>query len=76
MFRVVLARFLALIPLLLGVSFVSFLLIHLAPGSFVDRLRLDPGIPPSTVEALVNRLEVETETEVREEIQEALEVSN
>ena len=55
MFRVVLARFLALIPLLLGVSFVSFLLIHLAPGSFVDRLRLDPGIPPSTVEALVNR---------------------
>ncbi len=55
MFRVVLARVLALIPLLLGVSFVSFLLIHLAPGSFVDRLRLDPGIPPSTVEALVNR---------------------
>jgi len=37
------------------VSFVSFLLIHLAPGSFVDRLRLDPGFPPSTVEALVDR---------------------
>ena len=55
MFRVVLARFLTFIPLLLGVSFVSFLLIQLAPGSFVDRLRLDPGIPPSTVEALVNR---------------------
>ena len=55
MFRVVLARVLALSPLLLGVSLVSFLLIHLAPGSFVDRLRLDPGIPPSTVEALVNR---------------------
>src|SRR3989304_1153230 len=55
MFRLVLARLLALIPLLLGVSFVSFLLIHLAPGSFVDRLRLDPGIPPSTIEALVVR---------------------
>ncbi len=55
MFRVVFARLLGLIPLLLGVSFVSFLLIHLAPGSFVDRLRLDPGIPPSTLEALVNR---------------------
>lgn len=34
---------------------MSFLLIHLAPGSFVDRLRLDPSFPPSTVDALVNR---------------------
>lgn len=55
MFRVVFARLLALVPLLLGVSFVSFLLLDLAPGSFVDRLRIDPGIPPSTVEALVQR---------------------
>ena len=55
MVRVVLTRLLALVPLLLGVSFVSFLLIQAAPGSFVDRLRLDPGIPPSTVEALVSR---------------------
>jgi peptide/nickel transport system permease protein len=55
MVRVVLRRLVALVPLLLGVSFVSFLLIQAAPGSFVDRLRLDPGIPPSTVEALVNR---------------------
>lgn len=55
MLRLVLARALALIPLLLGVSLVSFLLLDLAPGSFVDRLRLDPGIPPSTFEALVER---------------------
>jgi peptide/nickel transport system permease protein len=45
----------AAVPLLLAVSFLSFLLLHLAPGSFVDRLRLDPGIPTSTVDALVNQ---------------------
>jgi peptide/nickel transport system permease protein len=50
-----LRRLLAAIPLLLGVSFFSFLLLHLAPGSFVDRLRLDPSIPPSTIDALVGR---------------------
>jgi peptide/nickel transport system permease protein len=55
MFRVAAARLLSAAPLLLGVSFVSFLLLHLAPGSFVDRLRLDPGIPPSTIDALVSR---------------------
>ncbi len=55
MFRMALRRLLAAIPLLFGVSFFSFLLLHLAPGSFVDRLRLDPGIPPSTIEALVSR---------------------
>ena len=55
MFRVAASRLLSAVPLLLGVSFVSFLLLHLAPGSFVDRLRLDPGIPPSTIDALVSR---------------------
>jgi peptide/nickel transport system permease protein len=51
----VLARFASAVPLLVGVSLVSFLLLHLAPGTFVDRLLLDPAIPQETVELLENR---------------------
>jgi peptide/nickel transport system permease protein len=53
--RVVLSRVLAAVPLLLGVSLISFLLLHLAPGSFMDRFRLDPRIPEQTLEVLVQR---------------------
>lgn len=46
------ARIAAAVPLLFGVSLVSFLLLQLAPGSFIDRFRLDPGIPEQTIELL------------------------
>jgi len=37
---------------LVGVSFLTFLLAAAAPGSFVDELRLDPRISPETIDAM------------------------
>ena len=37
---------------LLGVSFLTFVLAGAAPGSFVDELRLDPRVSPETIEAM------------------------
>ncbi len=53
--RIALARILTAVPLLIGVSLVSFLLLHLAPGSFIDRFRLDPAIPEATIDLLNRR---------------------
>ncbi|HTO89523.1 MAG TPA: ABC transporter permease [Candidatus Sulfotelmatobacter sp.] len=48
----VLRRFLQLIPLLLGISAVTFLLLHLAPGSFLDQAAEDPTVTAARLEAL------------------------
>jgi peptide/nickel transport system permease protein len=40
------------IPVLLGVSILSFLIISAAPGDFLDAFRLNPAISPSTVHRL------------------------
>jgi len=40
---------------LIGVSALSFLLAGAAPGSFVDELKLDPRISPTTISALRDR---------------------
>lgn len=53
--RVILTRVASAVPLLLGVSLVSFLLLQLAPGSFIDRLRLDPAVPAQTLDLLSSR---------------------
>ena len=37
---------------LLGVTFLSFLIIKLAPGDYLDQLRLNPQISEETIEAL------------------------
>ena len=39
-----LRRLLVAVPLLLGMSFVTFLFIHAAPGNYFDTLRLNPEI--------------------------------
>ncbi len=36
----------------LGVSFLSFLAINLAPGGFFDQLKLNPSISPQTIKSL------------------------
>lgn len=38
-----------MIPLLLGITFLSFLVIDFAPGDFFDTLRANPSIPPEVV---------------------------
>ncbi len=37
---------------LIGVTFLSFLIIKLAPGDYLDQLRLNPQISPETIERL------------------------
>ncbi len=47
--RIVLNRILYALPLLFGVSFISFVLIHSAPGNYFQRLRLNPQISEKTI---------------------------
>lgn len=49
MFAFVLRRFLSLIPLLIGISLVSFLLLQLAPGDYFTSLEQDPTISRETL---------------------------
>lgn len=53
--RVIWTRLAAAVPVLFGVSLICFGLIQLAPGSFLDRLRLDPSIPQRTLDLLLTR---------------------
>ncbi|MBF0122807.1 MAG: ABC transporter permease [Candidatus Omnitrophica bacterium] len=50
MFRFILKRLLIAIFLLLGMSFITFLLMRLTPGNFLDTLRLDPQISKDTLD--------------------------
>ncbi len=52
MFNVILRRLLATIPLLFGISLMVFLLMYLAPGDFLDKLRAAPDIDEAFVEEL------------------------
>lgn len=44
MFRFILKRIALSIPMLLGIAFITFLFIQLAPGNFLDSLQLNPNI--------------------------------
>jgi peptide/nickel transport system permease protein len=52
MWRYVVRRLLHLIPLLLGISAVTFLLMHWAPGDFLSTAAEDPTISPEHIEAM------------------------
>jgi peptide/nickel transport system permease protein len=47
--RFIFKRLLFSLPLLLGITFLTFLFIHLAPGNFFDNLRLNPQISRQTI---------------------------
>jgi peptide/nickel transport system permease protein len=53
--RVVLSRLASAVPLLVATTLLSFLLVHWAPGSFLDQLRFQPGIPESVIDHLEER---------------------
>lgn len=55
MIQFVIRRLLTLIPLLLGISFLVFLLMYLAPGDFLDQMRASPDADPETIEMLSER---------------------
>ncbi|MFH1046071.1 MAG: ABC transporter permease, partial [Candidatus Omnitrophota bacterium] len=45
----IIRRLLISIPLLLAISFVTFMFIHLAPGNYFDTLRMNPQISEETI---------------------------
>ncbi len=53
------------IVLLVGVSFLSFLLTEMAPGSFFEEMRLNPQISPETVGAMRARYGLDRPLPVR-----------
>jgi peptide/nickel transport system permease protein len=55
MLRFVARRLLQMIPLLIGITFLSFVVVDLAPGDFFSTLRMNPSISPD----LVREMEVE-----------------
>jgi peptide/nickel transport system permease protein len=48
----VLRRLLQTIPLLFGISLITFLLLQLAPGDFLNQMAENPGISAQTIEAM------------------------
>ncbi|MEK7833027.1 MAG: ABC transporter permease, partial [Acidobacteriota bacterium] len=52
MLKLILQRFLALIPLLLTVALGSFLLVRIAPGDFLTEMSLNPQVSAETLRYL------------------------
>lgn len=55
MIRFVIKRLLLTIPMLIGISLLTFALMRLSPGNFLDTIRMDPQVSPETI-ALYERL--------------------
>jgi peptide/nickel transport system permease protein len=51
----IIRRLLAIIPLLLGISVLTFLLLQLAPGDFLNQMAENPAISAETIEAMRRR---------------------
>jgi peptide/nickel transport system permease protein len=51
----ILRRLLQTVPLLLGVTAITFLLLQLAPGDFTTLARDNPAVSPETIEAMRRR---------------------
>jgi peptide/nickel transport system permease protein len=52
MTRFLIRRLLNMIPLMLGITFISFLAMSLVPGDFVSNLKLNPTITPEVIHQL------------------------
>jgi peptide/nickel transport system permease protein len=53
--RFILRRLLVMIPLLVGITFLSFVVVDLAPGDFFASLRMNPSISPD----MIRQMEIE-----------------
>jgi peptide/nickel transport system permease protein len=49
MLQFVVRRILNMIPLVIGITFLSFCVMSLAPGDFLSSLKLNPQIPPAVI---------------------------
>ncbi|MCM8815938.1 MAG: ABC transporter permease [Candidatus Omnitrophica bacterium] len=50
--KLILQRLLQLIPMVIGMSFVSFIIIQSAPGDYFAQMKLNPEISPQTIEEM------------------------
>ncbi|MCM8828096.1 MAG: ABC transporter permease [Candidatus Omnitrophica bacterium] len=50
--KLVLKRLLQLIPMLIGMSFVSFIIIQSSPGDYFAQMKMNPEISPETIESM------------------------
>jgi len=50
--RYIFFRFLQFIPLLLGMTFISFVIIQMAPGDYFTQMQMNPEVSPQTIENL------------------------
>lgn len=50
--RYVIIRLLQFIPLLLGMTFISFIIIQMAPGDYFSQMQMNPEVSPQTIEML------------------------
>lgn len=50
--KIVLQRLLQMIPILIGMSFISFIIIQSAPGDYFAQMKLNPEISPETIEEM------------------------
>jgi len=50
--RYILQRFLQFIPLLLGMTFISFIIIQITPGDYFTQLQMNPEVSPQTIEKM------------------------
>ncbi|MCM8767134.1 MAG: ABC transporter permease [Candidatus Omnitrophica bacterium] len=48
--RYILNRLFQFIPLLIGMTFISFLIIQISPGDYFTQLKMNPEISPETIE--------------------------
>lgn len=65
MLRYVVRRLLVMIPLLLGVTFITFVIINLIPGSPADIVRSDPKIRPEARERIMKQLGLDKPWHIR-----------
>ncbi len=47
--KIILKRLIVSFPLLLGMTFITFLFIQIAPGDFLDTLKLNPQVSPQVI---------------------------
>ena len=52
MLKYILRRLLLMIPLVIGITLISFFIMRLAPGDFLTQMAMDPRVKPGTVQRL------------------------
>lgn len=49
MLRYILKRLIIAVPMLLGIALITFVLMRMTPGNYLDAMRMDPQVSPETI---------------------------